>query len=103
MIFYEPLTIITNCDIIRIMRKAGKMKVLIKTDKFPECFFLARISDRKIIKKVNFLISGGRRSRAIDAAISGCDSLIEVAPADVPRVDADVILAENNAYFTVGF
>lgn len=75
------------------------MKILIKIRANPQQMFLVELPQRKIVKEIGALLCKGEYSGAITAALSGGKRLREIAREDFSRVDADLILTEENASY----
>ncbi len=76
------------------------MRVIVRTHRSPEKIFLVVLPEKKLADRVVGLINKGKRSDAIDAALSRGKVLRHIAKeSDLVRLKADLILTEENARY----
>lgn len=72
------------------------MKVLIVIEHSPKQRFLVNLHTKELVREVKNLIDTKRRSHAIMAALSRGRVEREVGYNELPAIEADLILSENN-------
>ncbi|NQT23449.1 MAG: hypothetical protein HQ579_08465 [Candidatus Omnitrophica bacterium] len=77
------------------------MKILIKIHNSPEQRFLVSVPKDEYDKEITRLLNKGRYSKAIVVVISRGVLLKEISEDELPFVDADLMLSEHNAYFSL--
>lgn len=73
------------------------MKVLICCAKYPTRKYLVNLLTEKLINEITRLINKQQHSQAVVTAFSKGTFVGEVSEEDLGRIDADLILSENNA------
>lgn len=77
------------------------MKILIVVEHSPKHRFLVDLRTKKLAKEVKSLVDRKRRSQAIVTALSKGRFEREVADNELPLVEADLILSENNVSWSI--
>lgn len=77
------------------------MKILIIVKHSPQQRFLVKLHTRELIRKVKNLIDTKKRSQAIVTALSKGRVEREVKYRELPTVEADLILSENNVSWDI--
>ena len=75
------------------------MKILIKVKKSREKCFLVILECEKLKKKIQKLIYENNHSQAIESALSDGTIIKEVEEAEIPYLDAKLILAEKSVHY----
>ncbi len=75
------------------------MKVLLEVRNSPVQRFLIDLAEQNFINEVKRLIGKGKYSRAMTTVFSKGKFLREVEEAELPWLDADLILTEKSAHY----
>jgi len=77
------------------------MKVIVKIKRSPEQLFLVDLMDKSLIDEVKKLITKNKHSKAIVTALSKGRFERELSHDDMHVTDADLILSEHNASWSL--
>ena len=77
------------------------MKILVVVEHSPKQRFLVDLRTEKLAKKVRMLINRKKHSQAIMAALSRGRLEREVEYHELPAIEADLILSENNVSWDI--